>query len=61
MSTPAELLEQWNAVALTKFRAPRLRRDVIVRPALLDRLADSVERNPVTLVCAPGGSGKTTS
>jgi LuxR family maltose regulon positive regulatory protein len=60
MAAPAELLEQWNAVALTKFRAPRLRRDVIVRPALLDRLADSVEHNPVTLVCAQGGSGKTT-
>jgi LuxR family maltose regulon positive regulatory protein len=60
MSTPVELIEQWNAVALTKFRPPRLRRDVIVRPALLDRLVDSVENNPVTLVCAPGGSGKTT-
>jgi LuxR family maltose regulon positive regulatory protein len=55
-----ELREQWNAVALTKFRAPRLRRDVVSRPALLERLAHSVDTNPVTLVCAPGGSGKTT-
>ncbi|HKE94670.1 MAG TPA: LuxR C-terminal-related transcriptional regulator [Povalibacter sp.] len=47
-------------VALTKFRAPRVRRDVLTRPVLLDRLARSIDENPVTLVCAPGGSGKTT-
>lgn len=51
---------QWNAVALTKFRAPRVRRDVLTRVALLDRLSKSIDDNPVTLVCAPGGSGKTT-
>src|SRR5262245_55136347 len=51
---------QWNMVALTKFRAPRVRRDVLTRPVLLDRLARSIDENPVTLVCAPGGSGKTT-
>lgn len=51
---------QWNAVALTKFRAPRVRRDVLTRVALLDRLGKSIDDNPVTLVCAPGGSGKTT-
>jgi LuxR family transcriptional regulator, maltose regulon positive regulatory protein len=60
MAARAELQEQWNAVALTKFRAPRLRRDVISRPELFERLLDSIEDNPVTLVCAPGGSGKTT-
>lgn len=60
MAARAELEEQWNAVALTKFRAPRLRRDAIARPALFARLLDSIEHNPVTLVCAPGGSGKTT-
>lgn len=51
---------QWNTVALTKFRAPRVRRDVLTRIALLDRLGRSIDDNPVTLVCAPGGSGKTT-
>ncbi len=51
---------QWNLVALTKFRAPRVRRDVLTRTALLDRLSRSIDENPVTLVCAPGGSGKTT-
>ncbi|RPH53503.1 MAG: hypothetical protein EHM84_03700, partial [Lysobacterales bacterium] len=60
MAARAELQEQWNAVALTKFRAPRLRRDVISRPGLFERLLDSIQDNPVTLVCAPGGSGKTT-
>ncbi|MGH8174808.1 MAG: LuxR C-terminal-related transcriptional regulator [Steroidobacter sp.] len=60
MAARAELVEQWNAVALTKFRAPRLRRDVVSRPALFERFLASVEHNPVTLVCAPGGSGKTT-
>ena len=29
-------------------------------PELFERLLDSMEDNPVTLVCAPGGSGKTT-
>ncbi|HVF16911.1 MAG TPA: LuxR C-terminal-related transcriptional regulator [Steroidobacteraceae bacterium] len=55
--------ETWtagNAVPLTKFRPPRLRRDVLARPELLARLHRSVADNPVTLVCAPGGSGKTT-
>ncbi len=51
---------QWNIVALTKFRAPRVRRDILTRAALLDRLSRSIDENPVTLVCAPGGSGKTT-
>ena len=51
---------QWNLVALTKFRAPRVRRDVLMRTALLDRLSRSIDENPVTLVCAPGGSGKST-
>jgi LuxR family maltose regulon positive regulatory protein len=55
--------ETWtagNAVPQTKFRPPRLRRDVLARPQLLARLQESIADNPVTLVCAPGGSGKTT-
>ncbi|HEX7114101.1 MAG TPA: AAA family ATPase [Steroidobacter sp.] len=54
-----ELLEQRNAIALTKFRAPRLKRDIVVRPALLEALAEAIDSHPVTLVCAPGGAGKT--
>jgi len=49
-----------NAVPLTKFRAPRVRRDVLARPGLVERLDRAIADNPVTLVCAPGGSGKTT-
>src|SRR5262245_4092734 len=49
----------WNAAPLTKFRTPRVRRDVIARPALLQRLIEASASVPVTLVCAPGGSGKT--
>jgi LuxR family maltose regulon positive regulatory protein len=49
----------WNAAPLTKFRTPRVRRDVIARPALLQRMLDASASVPVTLICAPGGSGKT--
>ena len=44
----------------TKFRAPRVRHDMVARAPLLARLVRSVELNPVTVVCAPAGSGKTT-
>jgi LuxR family maltose regulon positive regulatory protein len=45
---------------MTKFRAPRPRRDLVARPALLARLHALVAEHPVTLVAAPAGSGKTT-
>ncbi len=48
-----------EAIPLTKFRIPRLRRDTVPRAALLARLLHSVEANPLTIVRAPGGSGKT--
>jgi LuxR family maltose regulon positive regulatory protein len=48
-----------SAIPLTKFRIPRLRRDTVPRAALLARLLQSVESNPLTIVRAPGGSGKT--
>lgn len=48
-----------GAIPLTKFRVPRLRWDTVPRASLLARLADSVESNPLTLIRAPGGSGKT--
>jgi LuxR family maltose regulon positive regulatory protein len=48
------------SIALTKFRAQRLRADTVARPALLARLVAAVSSHPVTLVSAPGGSGKST-
>jgi LuxR family maltose regulon positive regulatory protein len=45
---------------VTKFRVPRLREGTVPRTVLLERLRESVEAQPVTVVCAPGGSGKTT-
>jgi LuxR family maltose regulon positive regulatory protein len=59
MSAELEHPTAWNA-PLTKFRTPRSRKDAVPRAALLARLQQSVETNPLTLVCAPGGSGKTT-
>ena len=49
----------WNASPLTKFRAPRVRRDAVPRSALLQRLVSASDTVPLTLVCAPGGFGKT--
>jgi len=48
-----------SAIPLTKFRVPKLRWDTVPRAALLARLVQSVEANPLTIVRAPGGSGKT--
>src|SRR5262245_41890110 len=56
---PAALTFSGSA-PLTKFRAPRIRDDIVLRAPLFARLLRSVEANPVTLVCAPGGSGKST-
>lgn len=47
-------------IARTKFRAPRVRIDAVVRAPLLAALEASVDSNPVTLVSAPAGWGKTT-
>jgi LuxR family maltose regulon positive regulatory protein len=60
MAAHPEVGATWNTAPLTKFRPPRIRREVVARPALLQRLSTSIETCPVTLVCAPGGSGKTT-
>jgi LuxR family maltose regulon positive regulatory protein len=57
---PLPSADAHGTVPLTKFRAPRVRKDVLARPPLLERLDRSIADNPVTLVCAPGGSGKTT-
>ncbi|MCW5573181.1 MAG: AAA family ATPase [Steroidobacteraceae bacterium] len=46
--------------AQTKFRAPRVRSDSVARAALLAALERSVAANPVTLVSAPAGWGKST-
>jgi len=47
-------------LALTKFRVPRQRRDVVRRDALLAQLRQLTLDHTVTLICAPAGSGKTT-
>jgi LuxR family maltose regulon positive regulatory protein len=60
MAAHPDIAAAWNATPLTKFRAPRVRRDAIARPVLLRRLAAAIESCPVTLICAPGGFGKTT-
>lgn len=60
MSATAEIAAAWDATPLTKFRAPRVRHDVVDRPTLLARLAHSIDQFPVTMLCAPGGFGKTT-
>lgn len=60
MAAHPDIVAAWNAAPLTKFRAPRVRRDVIARPRLLRRLSNAIEDCPVTLVCAPGGFGKST-
>ena len=59
MAANPHVAAAWNAVPLTKFRAPRVRRDAIARPALLGRLTEAVATQPLTLICAPGGFGKT--
>ena len=60
MAASPDIAAAWNATPLTKFRAPRVRRDIVARPALMRRLVAAIESCPVTLVCAPGGFGKTT-
>ena len=60
MAASPDTAAAWNAAPLTKFRAPRIRRDVVARPALLERLKSAVDSYPLTLICAPGGFGKTT-
>jgi LuxR family maltose regulon positive regulatory protein len=60
MAANPDVSAAWNTAPLTKFRPPRIRREVVARPALLQRLRTSIDTCPVTLICAPGGSGKTT-
>jgi LuxR family maltose regulon positive regulatory protein len=60
MAATAEQAGAWDGTPLTKFRIPRVRRDAVARPELLARVTVAVETNPVTLVSAPGGYGKTT-
>lgn len=54
-------LERAGLAPLTKFRVPRERGDTVTRARVLQALRDSVTANPLTLVVAPGGSGKTTA
>jgi LuxR family maltose regulon positive regulatory protein len=60
MSAAPDAIALWGGTPLTKFRIPRIRRDVIPRPRLNARLKAAVDDSPITLVSAPGGYGKTT-
>lgn len=60
MAANPDVSAAWTTAPLTKFRPPRIRREVVARPALLQRLRTSIDTCPITLLCAPGGSGKTT-
>lgn len=48
----------WRSAAVTKFHAPRLRREVVARPALLERARQMAMDRRLLLVQAPAGSGK---
>lgn len=60
MAVTPETATGWDAIPLTKFRAPRVRHDAIDRPTLVARLSHCADNYPVTLICAPSGFGKTT-
>jgi len=60
VTTEPAALPMPTGLALTKFRVPRARRDFVRRDALLAHLRQLTLDNPVTLICAPAGSGKTT-
>lgn len=49
-----------TGMPVTKFRLPRPRRDAVERGSLLAQLLRLTREHPVTLICAPAGSGKTT-
>jgi len=50
----------WDSLSVTKFRAPRQRRDLVPRAALVQRVQALVQHYPLTLVRAPAGFGKST-
>jgi LuxR family maltose regulon positive regulatory protein len=58
--TVEPVAQQIPILAQTKFRVPRLRHDCVRRDALLAHLRQLALNRPVTLICAPAGSGKTT-
>ena len=47
-------------ILATKLFAPRPRRDLVVRPRLLERLDAGLGSARFTLLAAPAGAGKTT-
>jgi len=51
--------DQNQILLQTKLHRPRVSSDLIVRPRLLERLHQGLERR-LTLICAPAGFGKTT-
>ena len=60
MQNTLTIAPDWGGLSLTKFRAPRMRRNLVARPALLARLRELAVERQVTVVCAPAGFGKST-
>jgi LuxR family maltose regulon positive regulatory protein len=58
LSTPR--IEQPNWFPQTKFFAPTIGTDILVRPDLIKQLHQAITKYPFTLISAPAGSGKTT-
>jgi LuxR family maltose regulon positive regulatory protein len=56
---PGAQVRERDVLLATKLRVPRRRRDVLVRPRLLDRVEEAAARE-LLLVSAPAGFGKST-
>ena len=56
---PGAQVRERDVLLATKLRVPRSRRDVLVRPRLLDRIEEAAARE-LLLVSAPAGFGKST-
>jgi LuxR family transcriptional regulator, maltose regulon positive regulatory protein len=60
MNPPKPPTPAWSGAPSSKFRAPRLRRGLVARRALLGSALAMVQEQRLTLVCAPAGFGKST-
>jgi LuxR family transcriptional regulator, maltose regulon positive regulatory protein len=58
-ATPGEGgVAELDALLATRLHVPRMRRGLVARPRLVDRLTEGFE-GELTVVCAPAGFGKT--
>ena len=60
MHSSSTAAEPVAGVPLTKFRVPRLRRDMVLRSAVIERALAPAREARLVLVQAPAGFGKTT-